>query len=162
MLRPPPFALALALLASHGVWVRAADDAALRPFSVIRVEPAKTSIYIGSVTLTAQPFIRKPSGYSSTYVARVFPYYFISERGRLSVHATDEMLRRAARGESVEFEGLGINENGDERKIEGRATPTGPSRGRMQVRIHVSKHILLTFNTVYTLPNAKSAPIQVQ
>src|SRR5579871_1103811 len=69
------------------------------------VEPVKTSIYVGYVKLTAPVFTRTPAGYVSTYEASVFPFFFWSEHGRVTIEASDDDLRRLARGEIVQFKG---------------------------------------------------------
>jgi hypothetical protein len=65
-----------------------------------------------------------------------------------------DKLLRAARGEPVDFTGRGVSSSGDERRVEGRATPTGPSGGRIRVRIYVTRRISLTFDTTYELRGA--------
>jgi hypothetical protein len=121
----------------------------LSEFHRIEIAPTKTSIYIGSVTMTMPTFVRAGSSYSSTYYAKVFPYFFSSERGTLSIDATDEMVRKLERGEVVAFSGHGLCSDGSPRKIEGRAVPTDALSGKIKVRVFVSKRIQLIFNTTY-------------
>jgi hypothetical protein len=135
-------------------------DADIRRFSVIEIKPAKTSIYIGTVSLSLQPFVRHEGTYLSSYNARVFPFFFANESGRITIPVPDEMLRKAARGETVNFVGKGLSEDGDERRIEGLATPAGPADGKMRVRVFVSKRIAFTFNTTYHLRSAPTAQVQ--
>ncbi len=123
----------------------------------VSIEPAKTSIYIGSVTLTMPAFNRVQDRYESTYAAKVFPYFFSNEHGRLSITFTDEQLERIARGERVEFKGSGRNSDGEDRHIEGAATPTDATGGKIKVRVFVSKKIELIFNTTYRFAPAAPA-----
>jgi hypothetical protein len=124
----------------------------LETFRMVDIAPTKTSIYIGSVSMTMPTFHRTGITYSSTYVAKVFPYFFESEKGQLSIDLPDEDLRRLERGEVVQFTGRGVNTDGEERRIEGRAIPTNARTGKIKVRVFVSKKIQLIFNTTYRFP----------
>lgn len=129
-----------------------AEEAPLSRYAFVEIEPAKTSIYIGSVTMTMPRFARKDGAFSSTYHARVFPYFFSSENGKLSISFSDDELRRLERGETVQFTGRAENTDGEERRIEGRAVPTNATTGKIKVRVFVSKKIELIFNTTYRFP----------
>ena len=127
------------------------DDAPLGGrYAQVTVEPTKTSIYIGSVSLTMPPFARRAGVYSTDYSAKVFPFFFYNERGHLSIEFSDDNLRQLLRGETVEFKGHARNSYGAERRIEGRAIPdaAGAGRGKIKVRVGVGR-IELIFNTVY-------------
>jgi hypothetical protein len=137
--------LCLTACASGG---RSAEDSLAR-YGRVGIAPTKTSIYIGSVTMTMPPFIRQDGRYSSTYAARVFPYFFYNENGTLWIEVTDDMLRRLERGEVVEFKGRGLSSDGEERRIEGKATPADATTGKIKVRVFVSQRIQLIFNTTY-------------
>ena len=134
--------VALALVA------RAADDSLARYDHVV-VEPAKTSIYIGSVTMTFSPSTRTGGVYEADYTAKVFPYFFMSEKGKLFLDAPDEVLRKLARGETVEFAGRGVSADGKPRRFDGTAKPTDAASGKLKVRAYVSKRIELVFNMTY-------------
>ena len=115
------------------------------------IPPAKTSIYVGSVTLTPTPLRREGGRYHADYQAKVFPYFFYNEAGRLWIDFSDEQLARLARGERVEFAGTAKNKDGEDRSITGHATadtPGAPS-GKIKVRILVSPKIELIFNSTY-------------
>lgn len=124
-------------------------ELALTPFDRVEVAPAKTSIYVGSVSLTMPAFVRTNGVYASTYVAKVFPYFFYNEKGTLKVEISDEMLRRLERGEPVEFKGKAEREDGAERRVEGKATPSDATSGKIKVRVFYSKRVELIFNTTY-------------
>lgn len=115
------------------------------------MEPANTSIYVGSVNLAMQPLTRRGAVYSADYVAKVFPYFFFNERGGISIEVSDDQLHQLKRGETISFFGHANNSNGKDRRIEGRATAeaAGADHGKIKVRVRVSKHIELVFNTVY-------------
>jgi hypothetical protein len=137
-----------------------AEAAALEIFQRVEVAPTKTSIYVGSVSMTMPVFTRTAGVYHTTYAAKVFPYFFSNENGRLSVDIGDELLRKLERGEPIEFKGRAVNEAGEERRVEGKAVPLSPTEGKIKVRVFVSKRIELIFNTTYRfLPAAVSTAI---
>lgn len=145
-------ALCLGLLAGSHL---AAADRPASTYARVEVEPTKTSIYIGSVAMTMPAFTRTADSYASSYVAKVFPFFFSNESGRLSVDISDDHLQRLARGEPIEFTGRAVNESGAERRIEGKATPADAASGKLKVRVFVSRRIELIFNTTYRFPDVK-------
>lgn len=133
--------------------MRGADDP-LAPFNVVEIKPSVASLYIASVTMVMPPFVRKNAVYSSTYYAKVFPYFFYSERGRIWIVVPEADLRRAAQGQPVDFVGHALSDSGDERRVEGQAVPTGASGGRIKVRVFISRRIYLNYDTTYELKGA--------
>lgn len=127
----------------------AAEVSPAGKFDRVVVPPAKTSLYVGSVTMTMPDFVRKNGAYESSYQAKVFPYFFSSEQGLISIDISDEMLRQLESGQSVDFKGRGVRDDGAERRLEGTATPADGMSGRLKVRVFVSKRIELIFNTTY-------------
>ncbi|MES2693509.1 MAG: hypothetical protein V4773_08550 [Verrucomicrobiota bacterium] len=127
------------------------------PYDRVEVAPSKTSIYLGYVSMTMPPFARKGTVFESTYVAKVVPFVFYNESGRLNIEFSDDMLRQLERGEPVDFKGLAVNSEGAERRVEGRATPTAARAGKIKVRVFYSKRIELIFNTTYHFPATTSA-----
>lgn len=151
--------LALALASDTG----RAEEAAKTPlkgYETVEVAASKTSIYLGYVSMTMPTFVRKGEAFESTYVAKVMPFVFYNESGKLSVQFTDEMLRQLERGEAVDFRGLAVREDGAERPVTGRATPAGVGtrEGKIKVRVAYSKKIELIFNTTYRFPEALAKP----
>ena len=124
-------------------------DAPPGRYDHVAIEPTKTSIYVGSVTMTMPLFARTNGIYESTYTAKVFPYFFYNETGRLAITMSDESLAKLERGETAEFTGRAVTPEGEERRIEGKATPAGAMHGKIKVRVFVSKRIELIFNTTY-------------
>lgn len=123
----------------------------LAHYSVVSVEPTKTSIYVGYVSMILSPFLRSKDVYVANYQAKIFPYFFYNENGRISITVSDETLAHLSRGEPITFTGKGINDDGQVRLVDGKATPHGPNDGMIKVRVYVSKKIALTFNTAYHL-----------
>jgi hypothetical protein len=114
--------LALGLAAAAGLRAAEAAAPAAGKYDTVTIPPVKTSIYIGSVTLTAPTF---------------------------TVTFTDDDLAKLAKGEAVDFKGEGHNEEGEPRRVEGKATPADAASGKLKVRIWVSPKIELIFNTTY-------------
>jgi hypothetical protein len=146
--------IALLSFATAGSFHGGADTFAR--FNRVSISPATVSIYIGTISMTFQPFIRHNATYSSTYSARVFPYFFFNEKGRIWIVVPDDALRRIDRGESVDFTGHATSDSGDERRVEGHATPTGRSSGKIRVRVFVTRRIVLTCDTTYELRGSAS------
>jgi hypothetical protein len=160
VLRRALHVLALYVAVAAGMAADEAPGPALLPpagpplggrYAQVTVNPTKTSIYIGSISLTMPPFARRNGVYQSEYKAKVFPFFFSSESGSISIEFSDDNLHQLLRGETVYFKGRAHNSNGDERRIEGRAVPeaAGADHGKIKVRVWVSKRIELIFNTVY-------------
>ena len=116
----------------------------------ITVPPMKTSIYIGSVTLTTEAFARQGSTLATTYVAKVFPWFFWGESGHISITLSDSDLARLARGETTEFTGEASNQKNKPRKVTGRAQPADAASGKIKVRV-MADGVELIFNGSYQL-----------
>jgi hypothetical protein len=138
--------------------MRGADDSLVR-FNVVDIKPAVTSLYIASVSMTMPPFVRKNVVYSSTYSAKVFPYFFWSEKGRIWIIVSDADVRRASQGKPVDFVGRALSDSGEERKVVGHAIPTGPSGGRISVRVFVTRRIALNYETTYELKGSPASAV---
>ena len=134
-----------------GLGARATGDAALQHYERVEIGRAKTSIFVGSVTMHMTPFLRKEGHYRADYAAKVFPYFFMNEQGWISIELPDESLRQLAKGETIQFKGRGMNDAGEERHIEGRAVPADANTGKIKVRVFISKRIQLIFNTTYRI-----------
>lgn len=130
-----------------------AGSESLENYTRVIVAPTRTSIYVGSVAMTMPTFVRAGTAFASDYRARVFPYFFYNENGRLTVELPDESLHKLQRGEPVDFVGRAVREDGAERRVEGRATPTDSSQGKLKVRVIYSRRIELIFNTTYRFPD---------
>lgn len=144
-----PWLLLLCALAALCLAPARAEDAPLTRYHRVEIAPAKTSIYIGSVSMTMPVFTRSAGTYTASYTAKVFPYFFYDEKGTLAIDVSDDALRQLARGEPITFTGRGQNTDGEPRHIEGRAVPSDATSGHIKVRVFVTKHIQLIFNTTY-------------
>jgi hypothetical protein len=125
---------------------------AARPYATVVVPRMKTSIYVGSVALEMTALTRNDAGrYDAGYKARVTPYFFCNESGRLWIDFSDEQLAQLERGERVAFTGGAKTAGGKERRVEGHATPSAPGvrDGKIKVRVFVTAETRLIFNTTY-------------
>jgi hypothetical protein len=133
-------------------------------YDTVVVSKTKTSIYVGSVTLTMTPFTRGTGGiYTADYKATVVPFIIFSESGHLRITFTGEQLARLERGERVEFSGDGKNKGGSPRPITGHAIPDAPGAktGKIKVRVFVTKKTALVFDTTYAFvdtPGKQTSP----
>jgi hypothetical protein len=116
----------------------------------VTVAPMKTSIYIGSVTLTPEPFVRKGSSLTASYTAKVWPWFFWSETGRITIPLTDAILAGLARGETAEFTGEAADHRNKPRQVSGRAQPADATSGKFRIRITADGYSLV-FNGTYRL-----------
>ena len=139
------------LLAASALGALAAERE-LSQFDRADIAPAKTSIYIGTVSLPTPPFLRAAGLYEADYTAKVFPYFFSNEAGRLRIEVTDTMLRQLESGHPIEFTGVAVRTDGLQRRVHGKATPTNAQSGRIKVRVNVARTTELIFNTTYQFP----------
>lgn len=150
--------LALALLLAGAAAGAPAED--MSRFNVVAIKDSSTSVLIATVSMSMPPFVRHHSVYSSTYAAHVYPFFFYNEKGRIWINLTDDQLLQVAHGQPVDFTGQAVNENGDKRRVEGRATPTGRSSGKIKVRVFVSRRISISYDSTYELKGtAPGAPV---
>ena len=119
----------------------------------ITIAPMKTSIYVGSVTLTTDAFGRSGSTLSSSYEAKVRPWFFWGETGKINLTLSDEALASLARGERAEFTGDATNHKKKPRKVTGHADPADATSGKIKVRI-MADGVALIFNGTYKLDSA--------
>ncbi len=140
----------LLLLLAVGTALAAEGAAPESAWRRVEIGATWTSIYVGTVSLRMPEFKRNAAGeYESTYAARVLPWLFQNENGRISIRVSDDALRRLARGETIEFDGRAVNQAGEERAVTGRAAPADATSGRIKVRVGVSPKVELIFNTTY-------------
>jgi len=120
-------------------------------YTEVTVDPAHTSAYVAMISFAMPPLERRDAAYTSDYTVKVFPFFMFNEHGQISIEFSDEQLQRLERGETVNLKGQASNSRGAERRIEGRAVPdaAGSDRGKIKVRVWVSKNIELVFNTAY-------------
>lgn len=145
--------LCLLLLLGAVAGLRADTTQHIGDWDSVTVAPMKTSIYVGSVTLTTAVLKRSGDTFSTTYEAKVWPWFFWSETGRIAITLPQSQLEKLARGERVEFTGEAFNHKNKPRKVTGRADFINGGGGKIKVRISVDDTEVI-FNGTYRFNNA--------
>lgn len=146
----PTLCLLLLLAATAGLRADAAPPAG--EWDAVSVPAMKTSIYVGSVTLTTGVFQRDGETYATTYEAKVWPWFFWSETGRITIAMPRTALEKLARGERAEFTGEAINHKNKPRHVTGYAERADAATGKIKVRIGVDDTVVV-FNGAYRFDN---------
>lgn len=147
----PSLRLCLFLLLGAATGLRAAPPpAATTGWDRVLIPPMKTSSFFGSVTLITEPLVRQGSTLVTGYEARVWPWFFWSETGRITITLTDANLASMARSETTEFTGEASNHKKKPRQVTGRAVPTDAFSGKFKIRIMADGHEVI-FNGGYRL-----------
>ena len=147
------FPALILLAASLSVWAQGTPPAPaiLATSAAAEIAPAKTSIYLGSVSLVVPTLTRSGAEFVSTYAATVFPFFFFNEQGRFRIQVPDVDLGRLAAGQAIDFIGQAVRDDGAGRLVQGHAVPRGPTQGDVKIRVFYTRRIILVFNTTYRL-----------
>lgn len=147
-----PVLCSLMLLAAVAS-LRADTSQLVGDWDSVTVAPVKTSIYVGSVTLTTGVFRRDGDKFDTSYEAKVWPWFFWSETGRITITLPYASLEKLAQGERVEFTGEALNHKNKPRHVTGYAERADAAKGKIKVRIGVDDTELI-FNSTYRFNNA--------
>jgi hypothetical protein len=139
--------LCLGLTLGSGA-LRAAVAPELTPWDQVAIAPMQTSIYVGSVSLTPGIFVRHGASITTTYEAKVRPWFFWGETGVINISISEPDLARLAQGETIDFAGSATNHKNKPRSVTGRAQPLDASTGKIKVRIKADG-VELIFNSTY-------------
>ncbi len=121
-------------------------------WDTVTIEPVKTSIYVGNVTLTTSAFQRSGDEYHATYEAKVWPWFWWNETGHITIRLPAADLARLAQGQRIEFKGDAFNQKNKPRQVSGHADREKPGAGKIKVRIAVDGTELI-FNSTYRVNN---------
>jgi hypothetical protein len=150
-MRYRPVLCSILLLAAVAA-LRADTTQPLGDWDSVTVAPVKTSIYVGNVTLTTDVFRRDGDKFETTYEAKVWPWFFWSETGRITIALPYSSLEKLAKGERVEFTGEALNHKNKPRHVTGYAERADAAKGKIKVRIGVDDTELI-FNSTYRFNN---------
>ncbi len=113
----------------------------------------KTSVYVGSVTLITGSFNLAEDAYVATYEAKVWPWSFLNEAGRITLKIDPGDYARLVDGEAVDLSGEAKSGKGKTRAIKARAQPADATSGRIKVRV-TARGTKLIFNGTYRVVDA--------
>jgi len=108
----------------------------------------KTSIYVGSVKLTTGVLNRDGDSFSANYEAKVTPWFFWGESGRITIRLSETDFAALTKGQTVEFKGNATNQKNKPRTVTGRAQPADATTGKIKVRV-MADGVELIFNGTY-------------
>jgi hypothetical protein len=115
------------------------------------IAPSSSSLAGGSAKLVVGALSREPGTYVGDYRIKVFPYFFKSETGRLSMQVSDLALSKLTQGVPVELIGRATtNGTGKTRAITASAMPSANDCGALIFAIATIEGKLI-FNTSYRL-----------
>jgi hypothetical protein len=149
----PRLTLCALLLLAAGAGARAVTASPAGEWDAVSVPAMKTSIYVGSVTLATSMFQRNGDIFTADYEAKVWPWFFWSETGRITITMPAAALEKLARGERTEFTGEAFNHRHRPRHVTGYAERADAATGRIKVRIGVDDTVLV-FNGTYRFEHA--------
>ena len=87
------------------------------------VPGGKANLIVGTLTLGS-------GAYLGDYDMKVSPFFFESEKGKLSITAPPESVEKLIKGIAVEFTGKATSSgSGRVRRIDGKTTPSGKDGG---------------------------------
>jgi len=102
----------------------------------------KATLMIGALTLES-------GSYLGEFQMKVSPYFFKSEKGKLTIAAPDESLHKLTNGIAFDFIGKATSTgSGKIRPVNGKVTPSGADRGIVTLWFMASGR-KMTFNTSY-------------
>ena len=115
------------------------------------IAPSSSSLAGGTARLVVGALSREPGTYVGAYRIKVFPYFFKSESGRLSMQVSDVALLKLTQGVAVELAGRATtNGTGKTRAIMAWAKPSTSDCGALIFAVTTLEGKLI-FNTSYRL-----------
>jgi hypothetical protein len=128
----------------------AALDKKSRPtLHKLTVEPSSTSLAGGTAQLILTALVRKPGMYVGNYELKVTPYFFKSEKGRLSLGVSDQALRQLGQSSPAEFAGNATTAgSGKTRPTRVTAIPSAKDRGMLNISV-TTENGPMVFKTPY-------------
>jgi len=113
------------------------------------VEPSASSLAGGKARLTTSVLTPESGAYVGDYQLKVTPYFFKSEKGKISINASEHGLRKLTQNKPVAFTGKAVTDGTKKtRPIKVEATPSGSDRGALIISIPTENGALV-FETSY-------------
>ena len=146
------FILALSCLVASGFAGETATNAlvALGTKRVLKIEPCVMKVAGGKATLTIGWLRRTNDVCRGDFRMKVVPYFFKNEKGTLAISVTDEMIAKAAQGQTVDITGTatGDGKHAVVRDITAVATPVDAEHGALKLWFMVDERKMV-FETEY-------------
>jgi hypothetical protein len=128
----------LALFAAHSSSAQAAAQppkTAARIIGSFFIDPASTSIKGGKASLIVGALRPSAGTYIGDYQLTISPYFFMSEKGTLSMIVSDESLRKLTQGIPVSVTGQATTKkSGKTKAVNAKLTPAVKDRGSVTFR----------------------------
>jgi hypothetical protein len=145
----------LALFAAHSSGAQAAQPpkTSARIIGSFFIDPSSTSIKGGKASLIVGALRRNAGTYIGDYQLTVSPYFFMSEKGTLSMIVSDESLRKLTQGIPVSVTGQATTKkSGKTRAVNAKLTPAAKDRGSVTFSF-IEDDTKLIFKTFYQFGN---------
>lgn len=123
-----------------------------RPPSALKliIGPSSTTAAGGTVHLNVGELNLIAGTFQGDYRINVVPYAFKNEKGKLTIEAPNDSLRKLTNQMAVDFVGKAIDTDAAMRRIDGTITPTSHNKGTVLLWF-VSGKKKMTFQTTYRL-----------
>jgi hypothetical protein len=113
------------------------------------IGPSSASLSLGKANLNIGAVSRRAGALLGEYKLDVTPFFFKSEKGKISMSVSDAALSKLTQGESVEFTGKATtNGTGETRAVQAKAVPSANDRGTVTFSFLVEAGKLV-FNAPY-------------
>jgi hypothetical protein len=145
----------LALFAAHsfGAQVAQPPKTSAQIIGGFFIDPTSTSIKGGKASLIVGALRRSAETYIGEYQLTVSPYFFMSEKGTLSMIVSDESLRKLTQGIPVSVTGQATTtKSGKTRAVNAKLTPAVKDRGSVTFSF-TEMDTKLIFKTSYQFGN---------
>jgi hypothetical protein len=145
----------LALVAAHSFGAQAAQPpkTSARIIGGFFIDPSSTSIKGGKASLVVGALRRNAGTYIGDYQLEVSPYFFMSEKGTLSMIVSDESLRKLTQGIPVSVTGQATTtKSGRTRAVNAKLTPAAMDGGSVTFSF-IEQDTKLIFRTSYQFGN---------
>jgi hypothetical protein len=120
-------------------------------FRKLFIEPSSSRLLGGKAKLVVGTLSRQGKKLVGNYQIRVTPYFFKSEKGRLSIALSDSSLQALLQGMPAEFSGVAETDDTNEiRPITANATPSANDRGALLISVG-TENGKLPFQTSYRM-----------
>jgi len=149
----PKTILCLLLLASSWGAAQAAAPATNPAGRVLILENSTMPLTTAKATLIVGPLTRTNGVYVGDFKVKVFPYFFKSDRGWLSIKVPDQALAAMDQGKPVAVTGTSTSaKNGVVRHVEITVMPKDHDHGIVSIWFMVGDQKMI-FTTVYQFTN---------